>query len=239
MLSVKSIYEDVALDNANTAENGQLSFSMFNRISKRAELKMLDYLTSDINNQAPPMLGSSQKNTDWVSFLITEYAAQVQNGKITRPANYYGYESMELLGNYTLPVDCEDEETTDSNGCNITIELLGSSQFTMRCTSYIEGLKPSFTKPIAKQVGKDFYFMPIDTGSVKLQYIRYPIFAKIVSTLDTTYNDEVIDEAASTNYEYDNSARSLLIYWITQEYAIHTRERALMEVNQLEKATRP
>lgn len=242
-IPVKEIYEDVALDSANTSENGQLGFQMFNRLSKRAELRMLDYLTSDIANQIPPILGNSQKNTDWISFLITPFPAQVINGAITRPADYYGYDSMVLLGNYQGLKNCddteenEDEETAVVTGCNTTIQLLGSAQFALRCTSFVEGLKPSFTNPIAKQVGRTFEFMPTDMGSVKLQYVRYPIFAKIVAKPDPIYNDEVIDEDASTNYEYDDSARQLLIYWITQEYGIHTREQALLQANQLEGKT--
>lgn len=240
MIEVASVYNDVVFDSANAAENGQLNFEKFNRLSKRAELRMLDYLTSDITSQVLPMLGASQKNTDWLSFLITEYPIQVQNGSITRPENYYGYESMVLLGDYSNSRDCDDTEESDEDdtpvveGCNTTIELLGAAQFTLRCTSYIEGLKPSFTKPIAKQVGKTFKFMPQDMGSIKLTYTRYPVFAKIVSKPDPIFNDEIIDEDLSTNYEYDDSARQLLIYFITQEYAVGTREQALLQANQLE-----
>lgn len=230
MIEIKTIYEDVALDNVNTAENGNLSYAMFNRISRRAELRMIDFLSGDIENQKPPMPYTSQKDKDWLSPFIKAYPKQVMDGKITRPADYYGYENMYRVGK-GISTDCKDDEVVP-DGCNTPIELLDGSKFSKRCETFIEDLQPSFKKPIAKPIGRDFELLPADLGSITLEYVRYPKFGRIVMKLDTVRNDEIIDEPNSINYEWDEYARELLVYFITDTFAIHTRETALKQQNQ-------
>lgn len=234
MITIASVYDDVVLDNVNAAENGNLGLLMFNRLSKRAENRVFDYLTGDIENIKPPTPYSDQKLKDILAPFIVKYSTQVVDGKITRPTDYYTYDSLVLLGNYKIQAPDEDENDEyepEPDGSNTTIDILGSSQFDLRCTTYIEALKPSFTKPIARMVGKEIEFMPKDMGSVELTYIRYPVYGKIVPKIDTLYNTEVVDEALSTNYEYDEFCRELLVYFITDTFAIHTREKALKETN--------
>lgn len=230
MIPIQTIYEDVALDNVNTAENGNLSYAMFNRISKRSELRMLDFLSGDVENLKPPMPYTSQKVKDWLAPFITPYPKQVEKGKITRPEDYYSYENMYRLGNGDT-TECGDEEVGE-DGCNTPIELLDGKKFTTRCQTFIEGLKPSFKKPIAQAVGRTFEFLPKDLGSITLEYVRYPVFGRIVTKMDTARNDEIIDTLASKNYEWDEYARELLVYFITDTFAIHTRETALKQQNQ-------
>lgn len=235
MIKVSEIYDDVALDCVNSYENGELSYSMFNRLSKRAELRMLNYLSGDIENIKPPMPYNNQLLKDILAPFIEKYFAQVLGGIITRPKDYYSFDSMVLLGDYAVQSNCDDDNTDVVQGCNTTIYVLSSDVFDMRCKTYIEGLSPSFKKPITKQVGRNFEFMPVDIGSVVLQYIRYPKFAKIVvSPNRDVYNNEVIDEALCIDYEYDEFAREMLIFWITQEYGVSSREQALLQANQLE-----
>lgn len=227
-LKISDIYNDVALDEINSAENGNLTFSMFNRISKRGELRLLDYLTSDIENIKPPFEYTSQKVKDFLSPLITKYSAQVIGGKIEKPTSYYGFENMFLLGN--AKSDC-DSKTTEA--CNIGIELLDGNKFFERCNTWIEGLKPSLSKPIAKEVGNRFEFLPKDLGSITLEYVRYPVFGKIITQMDNVYNEEVVNENLSINYEWDESCRELLVFFISSFFSTHTRERALAEQHQV------
>lgn len=234
MILISTIYDDVALDNVNSASNGNLSFQQFNRLSRRAELRMLNFLSGGVDDIKLPIPYTVQLLKDILAPMIEKYSVNADGGEITRPSNYYAYDSMVLLGNYKVPIDCEDEDTDVVVGCNTVIELLDSAQFDMRCRSDIEDLQPSLNKPIAKMVGRNFEFAPTDIGSVKLQYLRYPIFGKIISKMDTVYNEEVVDEDLSTNYEYDEFAREMLVFWITQEFSVHTREQALMQANMVE-----
>jgi hypothetical protein len=232
MITIKSVYEDVALDTVDSATNGNLDFDTFNRMSRRGELRVRDFLTGDVNNEKPPIPYTSQKIKDWLSPFITPYPAQVKNGIINKPDDYYGFENMVLIGSGDS--DCE-EEITSNEICDIPIELLDGNKFNQRCTTDIEGLRPSLSKPIAKEIGKTFAFLPKDLGSVRLEYIRYPVFAKIVKfpELDI-YHNETIDEAASTNYEYQESMRELLVYFITQSFGVKVREAALLQSNELQ-----
>lgn len=232
MIPVRDIYDSVALDSVNSAENGDLNFPMFNRLSKTAELRLLDYLSGDIENVKPPVPYTSQKLKDYLSDFISKYPKAVVNGAIDKPGDYYGFENLYMVGSFDKPSTC-DEEIEAEETCNTKIELVDGAEFTYRCTSYIKGLRPSFRKPIAKMVGGNFEFAPKDIGNVVLEYIRYPKFAKIVSKIDETYNDEVIDEALSTNYEYGDWARELLVYFISRSYSTTTREDSLLQHTQI------
>jgi hypothetical protein len=234
MIEIKSIYDDVALDMVDSATNGNLDFETFNRMSKRGQLRVADFLSGDVNNEKSPIPYSGQKIKDWLSPFITPFPAQVKNGKIDKPDDYYGFENMVLIGNVSIDSNCDEEEITNEI-CNTPIELLDGNKFNQRCTSFIEGLRPSLSKPIAKEVGNTFEFMPKDLGSIKLEYIRYPVFAKIVKSPELDiYHEEVIDEVNSTNYEYQESMRELLVYFITQSFGIKVREAALLQANQLQ-----
>ena len=232
MIPVKEVYEDVSKDTVDSATNGNLDFETFNRMSKRAELRLMDFLTGDVEGVKPPTPYTDTKIKDWLSPFITPYPVQIKNGKIDKPDNYYGFENMYLLGIYNVQSACY-EEVNGSESCNTPIELLDGDKFYQRCNTFIEGRKPSFVKPISKAVKKTFEFLPKDLGSIVLEYIRYPKFAKIVSKIDTVYNDEVVDEALSVNYEYDESMRELLIYFITQSFGVKVREQALLLSNEL------
>lgn len=235
MIPISEIFNDVVLDNINDSENGAMGMQMYNRLSKRAENRLFDYLTGDVENIKPPIPYTDQKLNDILSPFIVKDRQQVVDGFINKPSNYYTFDSLVLLGNFNTPVECDETEEDENNeiveGCNTVIELLDSGEFDLRCKTYIEGLKPSFEKPIAKAVGKQFQFMPKDLGSVELQYVRYPVYAKIVPKHDPVYNQEVVDEDLSTPYEYDEFARELIVFFITDTFAIHTRETALKQTN--------
>ena len=243
MIPVKDIYDSVALDSVNSAENGDLNFEMFNRLSKKAELRLLDYLTGDIENIKPPVPYTSQKLKDFLSDFITKYPKAVEGGSIVKPDDYYSFENMYMIGNFSKPSTC-DEDIEGEEVWNTPIELVDGGEFYHRSSSYIVGLRPSFRKPIAKMVGfkkknvdesamGQFEFMPKDIGSVVLEYVRYPKFAKIVGVVDEEYMEEVIDETASANYEYGDWARELLVYFISREFSTHTREDSLLQHSQI------
>jgi hypothetical protein len=230
MIPVKDIYDDCT-DTIGTDQNGDLSFTKFSRLSRRAELRIIDWLTgNDTIIPAPPF----QKNKDWLSTFIQQLPAQVLAGKIAKPDDYYTYDNGYRLGN-KLEADCDDSETISSGGCNTPIEIMDGQQFYVRCNTYIEEKKPSFKKPIAKIVGREFEVLPTDLGSAVIEYIRNPVFATIVSKKDDEFNDLVIDEDLSTNYEWPESCRELLVWFIVNSFSDYTREQALKQFNAASK----
>lgn len=232
MIPVGDIYNSVALDTVNSAENGDLSFSMFNRMSRLGELRLLDYISGDIEDLKPPAPYTSQKIKDYLSDFITKYPKNVEDGLIIRPDDYYGFENIYMIGDFSKTSTC-DEGIDDEGTCDTPIELVDGSEFKQRCQSYIRGLRPTFSKPITKMVGKTFEFMPKDIGSVVLEYIRYPKYAQIVSKQDLIYNDLVVDEDLSINYEYGDWAKELLVYFITRQFSTSTREDNLLQRTQV------
>lgn len=231
MIPVASVYQKVA-DQIMTDSNGELSFEWFNRNSPLAELKLIDWITGDIEGKKPPEPYTTQKDKDWASPFIKKFPTHIVGGEITRPDNYYGYENMYVLG-YLRQTQCDedDNQPPPQDTGNVPIDLLDGEQFTQRQRTYIEELKPSFKKPIAKAVGKNFEFFPKDLGSITLEYYRYPVYAKIISELDTQYNQEVINEATSTNYEWDEKAMPILVWFIVDMFANRTSNQSMKQFN--------
>lgn len=228
MINVISVYNDVALDNSNHDENGNLSYAMFNRLSRRAELRLIDYLTGHVSGDVKPLPYLFQKNKDLLMDFIVESDKHVTDGVIEKPADYYTYDNITNFQSVGCSVDDTD---APSSPCKVVVDILDGSQFNSRCKSFIKGLRPSDGKPIAKQNGRGFVFQPKDIGDVTLEYIRYPKFAEIKTKEDLVYHDQIPDELSSQHYEWPEAVRESLVWIITDLFATHTRERALKESN--------
>lgn len=228
-MDIISLYHDV-IDRTATEQNGEMGIEKFNRYNRLGGLRMLDFISGDISGITPPEPYSTEKVRDWLSLFITTDTKQVQSGTSPKPENFYRYESLSMIGDYRDEVCGKD--VLVSNG-NTPIELLDALQFDSRCQTYIKSLKPSAKKPIAKMVGSEFHYMPKDVGSVKLEYVRYPIFGEIKIKFDAVYNEQVPDPATSIDSEFPDYARELIVYFITKLYSAGTRERALVEQNEV------
>lgn len=229
-----SLYEDWARDSVNKDENGPASYEMFNRVVVRASTRLLNFLTGGTTGMDIPFTYSTEKAKGFISFLITPYKQQVIDGTMEKPADYYSYENLKAMS--LKETGCEDAKDCDdeSNGVNeiiyTPIELLDGQQFDIRASTNIELLKPK-NKPIAKEVGKNFEFLPLDIANVKLEYVRYPIAGKIVSVYDATYNDEIASPTLSTDTEWPEWARELLIFFMTDSFANKTSQQSLKQNN--------
>lgn len=227
-MNVVSVYNDT-IDTIATDQNGDLSLTKFNRFSRRAELRIIDWLTgNDTIIPAPPF----QKNKDWISTFIKKLPAQVTAGVISKPEDYYTYDNFFRIGS-KVEADCEEDEVAET--CNTPIEMLDGQQYYVRCNTYIQEKKPSFKKPIAKIVGATIEVTPNDLGIVVLEYIRNPVFAEIKTMADPVYNDVVPNEITSINYEWPEAVRPVLIWFIVQSFSVYTRENALNVMNQNSK----
>lgn len=235
-----SLYEDAARDQAAKDENGYMSYEMFNRMIQRASNRVLDYITGDSDNQKLPISYSTQKAKDFVSFLITKFPSNISNGVITKPSDYYNYENLFILslknqqGCSDDNTNC-DEDSIAEEVIQTPVEILDGQQFYTRAQTYIKGLKPSEKKPIAKMVGNTIEFLPKELGSCTLEYIRYPIAGEIVSSVDPVYYNDVANAALSTNSEWPEWARELLIFFLTQSFATHISENNLFQMNMASK----
>lgn len=233
MILASKVYQKVS-DALLQEANGNLSFDLFNRYSELAELDLLDWLSGDIRGNNPPTPYTTQKDLDFLSTFIKKEKLIAGDGHITFPKDYYSFENMYMLGVYGRDnSECsgEEKEWNILDDSNTPIELLSGSQFTMRCNTFIDGLQPSFKKPIAKVVGKTFEFMPKDLGSIGLEYYRYPKFAQIKTTVDTQFNQQIVDESATDNYEWDDKAMPVLIWFIVNRFADRTSNKSMKEFN--------
>lgn len=228
-MEIISLYNDV-LDRTATEQNGSLTISKFNRFSRLGELRLLEYLSGDLEGIRPPEPYSTQKLRDFLTPFIVPDTKQVENGTSPLPDNYYKFENLSMIGDYRDEVCGKD--VLISNG-NTPIEVLDAQQFDSRCQTFIKRLQPSDKKPIAKMEDGGFQYKPSDLGSVKLEYVRYPIFGQIEMMVDNVYFDEVPNPATSIDYEWGDGCRNLLLFFIVQQYPISTREKALVEQNEL------
>lgn len=228
-MDVYEIYQD-CLDGINKDNNGYLSVDLFNRLSWTAQLRLLDWLTGDVAGIVPPLF-DTQKNRDWISDFIIAYPRQVENGKATKPSTYYLYQAGYKI-NGTINNDCdEDAEQEYTIVPNTTITLLDNSKFDLRVNTYIKSLKPTITNAICKVVGRDFVFNPADIGSIGIEYVRYPVRAKLVMKDDIVYNEEVYDSVNSIDFEWQEYARPILTWFIVDSFFNHTTNMIGKQMN--------
>lgn len=225
MISAIETYQD-CYDQINPQENGMFTYGLFNRWSWIGQLKLMDWLSGDVAAAQPPEPYLTQKNRDWLSDFVTPYPVNVSGGSIVRPVDYYLYQDLYSLNGDT---DCDDEE--DVVVIKTPVTLLDNSKFNQRTKTWIKSLKPSLNKPIAKQVGTSFVFEPSDIGSVVLEYIRYPKKAFIATKTDIVYNQQVSDPDNTVDFEWSESSRPLLVWYIVDSFANRTRENALKQGN--------
>lgn len=231
MINVFDLYQDV-LDRVNEPENGQLAISRFNRYSWIAQLTILDWLSGDISAKEPPEPYLSQKNKDWLSPFITPYPAQVKNSVVIKPNDYYKFENSYVLGQFNQVSNCYELIMDNGVQKNTPISILDGDKFTERSNTYIDELKPTFKTPIAKIVGNNFEFNPTDLGSIVIEYIRYPKKSFLATKFDTVYNEDVYDEANSINFEWEDYARPILVWYICDLFYNYTREQSGFQLNQ-------
>ncbi|MEO6638043.1 MAG: hypothetical protein ABIN25_07185 [Ginsengibacter sp.] len=231
---VSSIFNDVVLDDASKDSNGDFSIERFNRLSKRAELRFLDWLTGDTKGGSPPP-PLNQKNRDFLSPFIKKYTTSVYGGTIQKPSDFYSFDNMYLL-RADKSEGCDDDscQTDENEPARIVkqpIEVLSNDKFSQRVSTWIDELKPTLEVPIAKISGNNIEFYPEDIGSIQLEYIRYPVFARIVSKIDLIYNNEVPDEALSVSYEWPDFARSYLIWYVADIFSNSTSNTSMKQLN--------
>lgn len=236
-MDIISLYEDAARSRANKQENGYWDYTMFNRDIQLASNRTLDYITGDQANEKIPVSYSTQKAKDFIAFLITKFPTPITNGVIERPADYYNYENL-----YILSLKIQQGCSTDNTPCDedspveeiikTPVEMLDGQQFYVRAQTYISGLKPSPKKPICKMVGNTIEFLPEELGSCVLEYIRYPIAGYIRTTIDPIFYDIVADPLTSTDCEWPEFARELLLYFLVQGFATHISENNLFQMNE-------
>lgn len=233
MLSVIEIYNDVVKDSANAVQNAHLGYEMFTRMSKRAELRLIDWLTGHVSGEQRPITYTGQKDKDWLSTFITPYEKQTVDGVLIRPDDYYTYDNLARIG-ARVDGDCEGEGKDE---CNTPITIMNGDRFNHYCTSYIKEIRPSLSNLIAKVIGNTFVIAPKDVGSVRLEYIRYPKFASIKPKIDPIFNDEVPDVVV--DYEWGEGSREALIWFIVDTFADHTSNNAMKQFNQTSNPKKP
>lgn len=228
-----NVYDEylTANDKINSEENGNFSFELFNRFSWIAQLNLQDWLSGDVAGVQPPEMYQNLKDRAYLSQFITKYPKQVVAGVIEKPTDYYLWDNGYLLGNYNNAPECDTDETEDADNCNIPIELLTGDVFYSRCNTLIEGLQPSFTKPICKEIGTQFEFLPKDLGSVTIEYIRYPVRAVLGTKWDEQFHQFVYDPTTSVNFEWPPFAEDILAWFIADQFSNRTREQALKQFN--------
>ena len=234
-MDIVSVYNDF-LDRTAMEQNGIATIAKFNRYGKLAELRLLDYLSGDIEGRTPPEPYNVEKLRDWLTHFMTEDKKTTIDGKTPKPVDFYRFESLVKIGSYLDEV-CGEVQLVSKG--DTPIELLDPQQFDERCRTWVKDLVPSEIVPIAKMKGAFFEYMPKDMGTVKLEYIRYPVYGMLGSKLDTAFNIIVPDPATSVHYEWPEWARNILLYFIVQQYPIATRENALVQQNEnVDKSSR-
>lgn len=246
-MKILELYNNWARNRVNKSENGYASYRMFNDLLKSAETTLLSWLTGSVSkdDKSAPIPYEVQKNKDYIKrFVASTHGINVVN----IPENYYYFDALYKFNNNNykgikLKDDCDYNDDSDVTRetiacCNVPIPILETAKFYNLCNSNIDEIRPTFKSPIARLNDKhQFETAPCDAGLIKLDYIRYPKFGEIVTKIDPIKNDEIPDEALTQDLEWDDWALPHLLNLLTNEFSIHTRERALAEHNSTAKIT--
>lgn len=247
MKKILQLYNNWARNRVNKSENGYASYRMFNDLLKNSEITLLSWLTGGVSKEdkISPIPYELQKNKDYIKRFLTTATGI---NKIVIPNDYYYFDSLYKFNtknkqNVEIKNNCDHNDlsviTTEMLSLfDIDIPLLDTDKFNGLCNSSIDEIRPNKNRPIARLNSlHQFEFSPNDIGFVKLDYIRYPKFGQIKTKIDNTYNDEVFDEAATIDIEWDEWALPYLLNLLTNEFSTHTREKALADHNSTHKIT--
>ena len=237
-ININSLYLDV-LDDLNKNENGYMSVVQFNRYVKRAGLDMLKVLTGEMPvSQNMPMPFDTQKLKDYLYQFFEQFETV---GDFVLPSNYYNWQYLYKLGVSSV-ADCETGVITKVDPKDKPIPILSEDDFNGRKNSFIEGLQPTGKSPIAcittlNGNQKGVKVAPTNSGSIRLVYVRYPIYGELKTVLDTTFNQPVYDPATSIDCEFNDYARNYLVWNISGKFLTHIREQGAKQLNMAEKPT--
>lgn len=230
MINIVELFKMFSLDDINRYDNSETAINKFNRTSKRAEIYLIKYLTGAliIEQNKFPKPFDTQKNTDYLKDFIVPFSMA---GDYTFPKDYLIYDNMYKLANKKIVKDCDDNIIDANKNGNIPIEIVDRQKFLNRSRSYIKGILPTINNPIVRIINNSFEFMPQEIGSVVLEYIRYPKYGKLVTKFDAVFNDTILDENNSKNYEWGEWATEPLLWFMNDRHASHIREKTLKEFN--------
>lgn len=216
------------------SETGQMTPDNFNIWLKRGEIFLIHFLTGNITNAGNfPMPYETQKCKDYLKNFITK--KEVNNGFVL-PDDYYQWDNLYKIGSYNATIGCENEgDVKRVENCDKPIEILDGQEFKSRCTNEIEEMNPTLENPIAKIINSSVETEPTDVGSMRLEYIRYPKFGKLVMKKDEVFNTIVVDEDLSGELEWDMWALEYLIWKVKDYYYERTRNKSGFEFNSTKK----
>lgn len=231
-LSVIKVFK-AAKYQIHETQNGEFSGDDFNLQSELGELKLLGWVTGKPDHSPGPTPFDSQKLSDWISPLVKTDKQNVVKGRISKPVDYYTYDNMFSLFLPNISCEKDDENGNDEEDVQrIPVELMQRQKFLRRANTSIKSLRPSLLKPIAKEIGKEFEFLPRDLGSIELEYIAYPEkYGRIEFTIDQQFMEEVPDPVLSQDYVWGEWAMEILVWFIVDGFANRTRDAALKNSN--------
>lgn len=226
-MDVNSLFLDFC-DRAAPEMNGTVTYSKFNRMLRLAGLRLLGWLTGSIANEPGyPEPYTSLKIKNLLSPYLVTRKFQVENGIVEKPMDeFYMWERAAIIGSR------KDELCGDPviiSGVDTDIELLDSAAFDYRANTHIKSLKPSGKKPICKEVGNEWHFLPVDLGSIAVEFKKYPIWGEIRTTIDPVYNVEIYDPVNSIQCEWQEGVRDALLFFLLEQVPVGTRESALQQ----------
>jgi hypothetical protein len=257
MTDVYQTYNEV-ISNVNKEENGYLKSNLFNDLSRIASRFVFNDYQSRLQNPNTAAV-EKQKLQDRLHPFVEYQELLVEDGLFGVPADYAYFISAKALydgGQSLIELNAlnsklclaEEDPSIDKeaildeikvimeNPSLVSVQFLDNEQVGRRLNSFISGKRPSVKKPIMwRERGGRFHISPESEASLFMSYYRRPKNAVLVMnelpTLDLQYN-----QAASTQYEWEDEAMSDITSKIVGDFAIYIRENGLFQMNQVTKA---
>lgn len=163
-----------------------LTVYQFNALLKYVNRKLFTILLKELD--------SNQEVIDLLSPFSQEASLTLTDGKSDKPADY------------------ERKGTIRANGR--PVEILSHDNFDIRVNSPIK--PPTSDFPIAKHVGNEIWFNPVDLSAIKIEYYSLPTDPVYVEKSGDS-GESVYDSANSTEIAWSDGSRDLFIDLLEQE----------------------
>lgn len=215
MINVDEVFKTVK-DLASKDKAGYVSTGEFNRMSLIAENILWDYYT--LLHEKNSSIAESMRP------FIAEKALPLSNGKATIPGDY-GHR-LNFWFNQATNGACGDGPSFSRLAAKYLerSELSGTLQSSIRRPSLLKG---NIYWTYAANGVVQFYPTNIKP-SVILEYLRFPVYAVRVVTLDSANDEEVYSSGSSKNYEWLENDRSNIIDLILFQVGMETKQSDLI-----------
>lgn len=146
-------------------------------------------------------------------FLTDSTGSTNAQGVYTKPSDYFQIASAMVGSHPAYPVEVNE----------------------LAMLQYLPSRRPdaSANRYAFYEEDDNFVFLPAQTATVSIKYIRKPDEAEIILTASSTADSDYLTPTSTNNLEWPERAFNLFYYMMLQRFGIESKEQILLEFSNL------